>query len=1629
MHKRYPQYRIVSLYLLALSFLGVYSAEAQYVVTNNNNAMQLAQDIAGVGIEVSNAQLTCDSRGVGTYTAAGTNLPIFDGIILSTGDIQNPKAGGLLTEGTDFGTGGYAPLSGPAGTTTLNDGCVLEFDLLARSNQLQFNFTFASNEYLEYVGSSFNDAFGFFISGPGIVGAQNLAVIGTAPITINTVNNVANAASYIDNPNFNPVPYDGFTTRLVASANVQSCGTYHLVIAITDASDGSWDSSVYLESSSLTSIGVDLDAPIVSGTLGGGRVYEQCDSATFVFELDQTVTTDFVFPIAVKGTASRGVDFRDIADSVIVKAGTNSASVVILPLTDLVADAGETVEICVLDPCTGDELVCQSVSIEELLIDPIDEQFLCYGDTVQLETQFNANYNYNWTPGTGLSCTTCNNPLAYPTDTTTYYYTVSDKTCSIMDSVTVNVAAEKLPNPIDTIACEGYITEIKDYSTPGFITYTWTPNTTGISSTSGPSPFFTVLDSAVLYTVTAENDYGCILTEDILIDVHAPVEAVLTTVDILCKYDSTGSIFVNVASATPIDSFIWDTNPMTLGNPIANIPEGDYAVRIVDLNGCTLDLDTTLLEPDDELIVLAEELKPSECGNKNGLAIAEVTGGTLPYNQGLWTPEGGVNLQTDSLFAGIYEYAMTDANGCPAKDTAEIHNDVSGMRDATISQIGPFCLGDAATQIPFIDAGGTWAGTGVDSDGLFDPIAAGSGTHTITYDFGYPCISHGEIVVQVNSSFQADINPVQPLCPLDGSITLTSVNPGGKWYGPGISSPDSTSPVFDPMSAGSGTHKVYHLIEGSCGELDSLDIVVTAIDSAQITMPQDFCPTGLPAGIVAMPSGGTWSGTGIMSNGTFDPTLTGSGSFQIKYTPSGVCYVADSLNVTVVDTLRATAQTVNVLCNGDLASVTTTVIGGQTPYSFAWVGDGANTSSTASNQPAGSYDVTVTDNTGCSETVQHIINEPTKLDSTSVSQVTDVSCPSGNDGAIEVYIGGGTPGYAYSISPSGTNNGDGTFSNLTAGSYTITVTDANNCQITATAGVAQPSPIVIAGTPQTAYCNLPNGSVTGVSVTGGTPGASPNYTYLWDNGQTTADLTNVVPGTYVLTVTDGNNCTEQATFIVPNAGGASLVGTMDSVVCFGGSTGKAWVTPSGGQLPYLYRWNSGETTDTIYNKPAGIYNIEVEDGTGCKTNINIEIKEPSKVDVAPVADQTLCYAQIYTTTLSGSNGNGAPYTYTANGVLQTADEYLDSLARTVTVIAYDQYGCASDPTQFSISYLAPLSLQMPLPDSVCPGVEVTKLPIPSGGNGNYSYAWSDGTTTLQNDYTSLLNEGSDSITLTISDGCSPDYTDTTVIYIYSVNDISVLITPPEGCEPLDVRFEILNAGFQNPIWDMGDGNIITDDMVIDYVYPIRGDYPIGLSGRTAEGCPVSANIDIINVYPIPEGEILQSPDRITVINNLGLFKVRSETILDSIYWNLQQYQQSIFTTEGQVLTYEFARDTSNYFLEAEIVSNKGCRNTIFKPFRVFSENIIYAPSAFTPNGDGVNDLFFVETIGVKAENFKLAIYDRWGEELFSTEDLNFQWDGVYRLKELMTGMYIWKMEFETVNGTQESESGRVYLLR
>ena len=209
------------------------------------------------------------AQAIGSFTAAGTNLGINSGIIMTTGTVQNTVDGphgpnNSPGTGIDNGVVGDGQLGALAGGQTFN-AAVLEFDFETCSDTVQFNYVFASEEYPEYVYENVNDIFAFFISGPGIPGGtQNIAQLpnGAGVVSINNVNTITNSQYFIANGDGNSAPwntsdqyiqYDGFTKVLKAVSQVQCGATYHLILAIADVGDGQWDSGIFLEANSLSS--------------------------------------------------------------------------------------------------------------------------------------------------------------------------------------------------------------------------------------------------------------------------------------------------------------------------------------------------------------------------------------------------------------------------------------------------------------------------------------------------------------------------------------------------------------------------------------------------------------------------------------------------------------------------------------------------------------------------------------------------------------------------------------------------------------------------------------------------------------------------------------------------------------------------------------------------------------------------------------------------------------------------------------------------------------------------------------------------------------------------------------------------------------------------------------------------------------------------------------------------------------------------------------------------------------------------------------------------------------------------------------------------------------------------------
>ena len=251
--KKFHSILLVGLCMLFLTS----TSNAQINVTGGQTAQQLAEILAGPNITVTNAVLI--GGGVASGSFAGTNSDIgFDsGVILSTGNITEASGpNNAANVGANLNNAGTAEMTALAGVNTF-DAITLEFDFEVQSSTIQFNYVFASEEYPEFAppnNSGFNDVFAFYISGPGITGQENIALVpnSTSAVAINNINPVTNSQYYFDNAGGNDVQFDGFTTILEASrGNLTPCQVYRLRLVIADAGDGVYSSAVFLQENSL----------------------------------------------------------------------------------------------------------------------------------------------------------------------------------------------------------------------------------------------------------------------------------------------------------------------------------------------------------------------------------------------------------------------------------------------------------------------------------------------------------------------------------------------------------------------------------------------------------------------------------------------------------------------------------------------------------------------------------------------------------------------------------------------------------------------------------------------------------------------------------------------------------------------------------------------------------------------------------------------------------------------------------------------------------------------------------------------------------------------------------------------------------------------------------------------------------------------------------------------------------------------------------------------------------------------------------------------------------------------------------------------------------------------------------
>ena len=508
-------------------------AAGQINVADGQSALNLAAQIAGAGVTVSNAQLTCPSQANGIFQDGGASVGLTGGIVLTTGR--------ALTTGSAFGINGPASananinngapgdpqLAALANNTTL-DACILEFDLAPQGDSVRFDYVFASEEYNNATCGPYNDAFAFFISGPGIAGAQNMALVPgtTIPVTVNSINNgipgssgnIANCTSmgagspftayYVDNSSGSSITYRGFTTVLKATHAVQPCATYHLRLSIADAGNALYDSGVFIRAGSLSATAYSISA--AGATPGSTAVVAGCGPGTFTIQASGPGAGAQTVHYLIGGTAANGTDYAPIADSVVIPAGGSQAVVMIDALAGLAG--ASTVTLYLLSPagCGGTGIADSATltlftAIKANIL--TNDTTVCRGTTIGVAAEASPYRSYSWSPASAFA-----NP-ALPNTTLTanaagpYVLTVTQPgTNCPAQSDTLRIALIEPPVAdagADLTVCTGAAVSLIGSASPdGSYTYQW----------QGPGGFGAVTPQAGFADATPGQSGAYVLT-------------------------------------------------------------------------------------------------------------------------------------------------------------------------------------------------------------------------------------------------------------------------------------------------------------------------------------------------------------------------------------------------------------------------------------------------------------------------------------------------------------------------------------------------------------------------------------------------------------------------------------------------------------------------------------------------------------------------------------------------------------------------------------------------------------------------------------------------------------------------------------------------------------------------------------------------------------------------------------------------------------------------------------------------------------------------------------------------------------------------------------------------------------
>lgn len=597
----------------------------------------------------------------------------------------------------------------------------------------------------------------------------------------------------------------------------------------------------------------------------------------------------------------------------------------------------------------------------------------------------------------------------------------------------------------------------------------------------------------------------------------------------------------------------------------------------------------------------------------------------------------------------------------------------------------------------------------------------------------------------------------------------------------------------------------------------------------------------------------------------------------------------------------------------------------------------------------------------------------------------------------------------------------------------VITTDRINCISKDTITlIVNPVPVFsISGTDTICYGES-DGNAMVISLINGTP----PYSYLWNTVpvQINDTATNLPAGNYSAIVSDTNGCSSMQLFDIfqPNSQLSASIASSTNITCNALCNGSATVTAIGGTGNYTYSWNTTpeQTTAAISGICAGNYTVSVNDNdtSGCSTSATLIITEPPLLTTSVSVFNSNCNGGNDATATVTASGGTAGYSYLwSNG--QTSATATGLSPGTYTITVTDTNFCVQTTTAI-ISPAVEITAT-PIAANICAGQSTTINALASGGTPNYSYLWNTSDTTQS---LLVLPSVPTSYTVTVTDnsGCK----DSAVIQInvYQNPVVNFTATALAGCSPLCLSFQdASSAGTGNNVqwlWNLGDGGAVSNSQTFDHCYYNDSayslvSYTVSLTVTSDNGCSTAfSKNDFITVYPNPDAAFAVEPETLTIAAPL-ISITNLSAGADFWNWNFGDTDTSgLFNPSFHTYT-----DTGTYLVSLMVSNQYGCLDSAYQTIVIEPDFLFYIPNSFTPNDNGKNDTFSGK--GVYIKKYEMMIFDRWGNLIFHTDDINKGWDGTanYGTEIAQMDVYVYQIKAFDYKDKKHTFRGIVTLVR